>query len=126
MKTSAGNFPIVFFAGLSSIILLSLLVVSRSEFLLEPELFAFALTGDITFGIPILFYFFVVRKYSLSPIFVVPVFILSVILASLIIPYSHQYFLDYIKQGLVLAELLLFSYGVVKISRLLSHLRKSA
>jgi len=124
MKLSVRNFPIVFIAGLTSIILLSLLVVSRNEFLSEPELFSFALTGDITFGIPILFYFFVIRKYDLSLIFIVPAVIGSVILASFLIPESHHYYLDFIKQGLIICELALITYGIIKISKIIREFRR--
>src|SRR4030095_9950785 len=110
MKLSVRNFPIVFIAGLTSIILLSLLVVSRNEFLSEPELFSF--------------YFFVIRKYDLSLIFIVPAVIGSVILASFLIPESHHYYLDFIKQGLIICELALITYGIIKISKIIREFRR--
>jgi hypothetical protein len=117
MTLSFRNLPLVFLSGFAVIILVSLFVVSTQDFLKEPQIFALGVTADITTVIPLLFYFFVIRKYKLSPVLIVPVFILCVILASIIIPVSHQYYLDFIKQGLILCELLLVSYGAIKISR---------
>jgi hypothetical protein len=124
MKLSVRNFPFVFFAGFTLIILLSLLVISTSEFLREPEIFAFALTADITLGIPLLFYFFVIRKYDLSLIFAVPVVIFSVVLANVLIPGTHHYYLDFMKQGLVIGELILIIFGAVKIYKIVNEFKK--
>ncbi len=103
------------------IILLFLLVeywiVQSIYFSKNPELISIGVAIDLTLGIPALFYFLLVRprKYSLLILF--PVFLISLGIATIMIPSAYQHFLRSEKKIVPLLEIVLIAYVITKISK---------
>jgi hypothetical protein len=79
---------------------------------------------DITLIIPLSYYFFVVKKYKLSALTVLPVFIACTVIASVIIPGENRQYLDIIKYGAGFAELAVLLLILVKIRKIKSEFKK--
>lgn len=115
MTLSAKNLPISFIILTLGVLGVCVYITTLPQFFQAPYYLSFGVTTDIAFGIPLLFYLLVVRKYKLSLITLAPVFILSSIVASFILPDTHHYYLNFVQQGLIFLELLLASVGILKI-----------
>jgi len=107
--------PLIFISGLALITAASIAIVTSSKFSKNPDILSLGLTVDISIIIPVLFYFFVTRKYKLSIASVIPAFAGSIVLATYIIPATNHSYLDIVKQGAVLAEIASIAYLVINI-----------
>ena len=89
--------PFVLF-GIFVLLVISLsYFISKSTFFYSHNnLFSLAMTLDIAVLIPTVYYL-IIRKSSINKITIVPIFVLSIVCASFIIPSKSQFFLDYIK-----------------------------
>lgn len=96
-------------------------IVASTSFAENPDLFAWAITFDIALGIPTLYYCLVVRRKQAPPFTLVPIFILSVVLASLILPVAQHAYLDLLKLAIPALELFLLSYIVIKIRAIIKN-----
>jgi hypothetical protein len=92
-------------------------IVQSIYFNMNPDLISIGVTIDLTLGIPLLFYFLVVRpkKYSLLILF--PVFVISLLIATVMIPSRNQDFLSYEKKIIPLFEIALIAYVFTKIHK---------
>jgi hypothetical protein len=76
-------------------LLTACMLVLRSALLARsPELAYFGVTFDLCVSVPALYYAFLVRPRSASPLRIVPVFVLMVLLARAVVPAPHRGFLD--------------------------------
>ncbi|CAN5875391.1 hypothetical protein BH23GEM5_BH23GEM5_19800 [soil metagenome] len=110
--------PVASFGMLLLAIYTTMLLISGSHlFAGNPDLRAFAITFDLTVTVPVLFYLLVVRNTSLHWITIAPVFLLSLLGASLVLPPENQRYLNLLEHLVVPAELLLFGFLGVKAVR---------
>ncbi|GAA4378175.1 hypothetical protein [Hymenobacter koreensis] len=125
--TPAYNYrPALWFAGL----LLALLFVERlitlqPQFALQPALPA-AVTFDLLAGIPLLFYFFIVRRYRLPVTTVVGAFGGALALGYYLIPAGQQQYLGWARQSLVLLEAGVLVVAVANLRRLVRAYAEAA
>lgn len=77
----------------------------------RPDVFALAVTADLTLFVPVLFILFVVRGRQLPLLSAVPVFLLSLAGAAIVLPDGHEEALRIVGYLSIPAELLVF--GVV-------------
>jgi hypothetical protein len=89
----------------------------------NPEIISFGLTFDMTISIPILYYF-LARKGKLPKVLLIPIFILSLIAASLILPRGHHQFLDLIKYAIIPLEAFIISYLIFKITTVVKEYKR--
>ena len=85
-------------------------IVSRLGHLDDPDLMAGALTLDLTLLVPVLYYFLMVRPRRWPVITVVPVFLVSVLIAGKLIPESRQHVLDVVRYAVGVAEIVLIGF----------------
>jgi hypothetical protein len=97
--------PINFILVSSAIFLTCLYIISTQQFQKVNSFFLFAVTFDITITFTLTYYFFIVRKYKITPLTIIPVYIASLILAHFIIPAGNQSYLFYFKELLVIPEI---------------------
>lgn len=104
----------------SLLIAVELWVVRSTDFFSHATILSLGITLDIVFGIPLLYYAFVVRKNIMPHSSVVFVGILSVLLAKAVLPAAQHTWLGYIQLAFPLVELVLAGYVIVK-TRTLIH-----
>src|SRR5262245_34587281 len=73
-------------------------IVQSIYFNKKPELISSGVAIDLTLGIPLLFYFFVVRPRNYSLLVLFPIFLISLAIATVMIPSTNQDFLSYEKK----------------------------
>jgi ABC-type multidrug transport system fused ATPase/permease subunit len=116
--------PIIWFSVATlAVLACSLYITSLPVFFQDPYL-SLGVTLDLSLGIPLLFYLLMVRRYQLSPVLIVPVFVLSVLLAGLVLPGTHQFYLGFLRQGLILAEGIALLAGTYKLRALIISYRR--
>lgn len=84
-------------------------IINSSAFAERPDLMAMASTIDLTLLIPLI-YFLCIRKSSIPKVTVLPVFVLSMVLASQLIPSDYQQTLGYIQYLIPLIELFVIGF----------------
>lgn len=99
-------------------------VVTRPDFAAQPDVLGLAVTVDLTIGVPLLFFFLVVRRYHLTPLAVVPVFVLSVIAANALVPPAGQGTLRVIEYALPVVELTVFAILAYKVRGIVRAYRR--
>lgn len=110
------NFYLSIFISLAlSICVAEIWIISSSFFAQNPNVFAFGITVDLVIVIPSLYYFLIVRKKQAPLITLLPVFVLSFIIASFILPIQRQNYLDLIKKTVPCLELIALGYLVTKL-----------
>lgn len=99
-------------------------IVQSIFFNRNPDLISIGVAIDLTLGIPAIFYLLLVRprKYSLLILF--PVFMISLLIATVMIPSSHQDFLKYEKKIIPLFEIVLIAYVFTKIRKVRQRYRE--
>jgi hypothetical protein len=100
-------------------------IVNSAHFMKNLNVLAFALTADFTLVLPAFFYIFVVRRKGLPAITLVPVFILSIVIAGFILPAARQSHLDLVKKLLPLLELVALGFIAIKIRTIIRHYRET-
>jgi hypothetical protein len=119
--------PIVAFAlSLSAIYVVALVIVSRLGQLENPGLIAGALTLDLTLLVPLLYYLLLVRSRGWPMLTVLPVFLVSVLIAQRLIPRTQHHVLDLVSFGAVLAEVALVAVIAHKALQLRRRFRERA
>lgn len=122
--TQANKYLILIFITFSLAVLgVSYLVTHSRLFMENPEIISFGLTFDMTISIPILYYF-LARKRKLPKVLLIPIFILSLIAASLILPRDHHQFLDLIKHAIFPLETFIIFYFIFKITRVVKEYKR--
>jgi hypothetical protein len=99
-------------------------IVQSIYFGKRPELISIGVAIDLTLGIPALFYFLLVRprKYSLLILF--PVFLISLAIATIMIPSGYQHFLTSEKKIVPIFEIVLIAYVISKIFKVRKRYRE--
>jgi hypothetical protein len=90
----------------------------------NPDLFSAGVAIDLTLGIPVLFYFLVVRPKHFTLLSLLPVFFLSLWIATLLIPSAHQSFLKIEKLLIPVIEIALVVYVVSRIPAIVKTYRR--
>ena len=122
------NIPVRFvaFVGLAlSILLFSVYLVRSTYFLSSSDPLSLGITVDIIILIPLL-YFLAIRKTTIPKITLIPVFFLSTVLASRILPDSHHYYLGFSEYLLMPLELFLIVFVIRKSSKIIKAQRADA
>ena len=91
----------------------------------RPDVFARAVTADLTLFVPVLFYLFLVRGRRLPLVSVVPVFLLSLAGAALVLPDAHEQALHVVGYLGIPAELLVLGFVGVKAVQTAGAVRRS-
>lgn len=108
-----------FFLSLAlTILAVELGIVSSIYFAENPGVVSLALTLDFALGIPALYYFLLVRKKQAPAITLIPVIILSLIIAGFVLPSSQQIYLDWLKKLIPVLELIVLGFVFSKIRKI--------
>lgn len=105
-----------FFLLALTVITATWFIINSAAFAERPDLMAMASTIDLTLLIPLI-YFLCIRKSSISKVTVLPVFVLSMVLASQLIPSDHQQTLTYIQYLIPLIELFVIGFIVYNVRK---------
>ncbi|HEY0607782.1 MAG TPA: hypothetical protein VGD58_33010 [Herpetosiphonaceae bacterium] len=117
--------PVLLFIGVA--LLLSAIetwIVLSVWFPRNADLLSLAITADLTLGIPALYYLLLVRPRKSPSIALAPVFIVSILLAHLILPPTQQFYLDRIKDVLPLVEGALLVVAGIKVRAVMRAYRR--
>ena len=101
-------------------------VVRLPGFGQNPDLLSFAVTFDLTVGIPLAYYLMVSRKLRVTPASALVVFLACTGLAGLILPAAHQSYLRLVEKALILTEGGLLVYGVVQLRKVVRAYQDAA
>ncbi|MFQ5569798.1 MAG: hypothetical protein ACE5G0_09000 [Rhodothermales bacterium] len=127
MTTLKQHHPLLVFGlALSTIYPVALLIASGVSRFEQPHLLAAALTLDVTIVVPLLYYVLLVRRNGWPLITVAPVFLLSLVAASFIIPRDHQELLTLLQYLAAPLELLLLGYVGIRIARTARRFRTTS
>jgi len=102
------------------------IVVQLAAFGQNPGLLSFAVTFDLTVGIPLAYYLIISRKLHVTPASALVVFLACTGLAGLILPAAHQGYLRLVEKALILTEGGLLVYGVVQLRKIVRAYRDAA
>lgn len=119
-KTAGFTFVLISIA----IIALSTIMINSTVFGQQSNLISLGITLDLTLGIPLVYYFLISRKLKVSSVTVLVVFLICIGIASLILPAENQLYLNKIKNILIITELILFSYLIIKAKAIISSYKK--
>jgi len=117
---------VAFGSSLAVIYAVALGIVSRLGQLEDPDVIAGALTLDLTLLVSFLYYLLLVRVRGWPVISVLPVFLVSVLIAGRLIPETQHQVLDLVSYGAVLAELALLAVIAYKALQLRRGFRERA
>lgn len=123
IRLAANRHWLLFLAMATTVCALESAIVSSPFFMQNSEALAFAITLDITLGIPALYYFLAVRRKHAPALTLIPIFILSLVLASLILPAAQHGYLDLLKLVIPGIELFVLSYLTIKIRAIIKAFR---
>lgn len=117
--------PAAWFAGLCLLMVgVEWLVVRRPDFGSQPLLPA-AVSFDVLVGVPVLFYFSVVRPYRLPLAAVAGAFGAALALSYWLLPAGQQQYLGWAQVGLVVAEGAVLGWGLLNLRRLVRSFRQA-
>jgi len=123
--TQTLNYRLLIGTGLSGLIIVAALLIVNSRYFVHHEsILSSALTVDLTLLLP-LTYFLFIRKTKVPKLTVLPVFILSLITASAIIPDHYQGTLDLVKFLLAPIELFVLGFIIFKTRRIIKGYKES-
>lgn len=115
------------FLGLAlGVVACAVLIVQSQMFQLDPHWLSLGITMDIALGIPLLYYFLVVRRQSVSWVTTLVVFLIAVGIAHWVLPSDHQYFLGFAEQALIVTESVVVLYGISRIRKIVAAFKISA
>lgn len=100
--------------------------VAQSPLFTEnPDQLALAITFDLLISTPVI-YFLIIRKSNIPNTTVVFVFILGIVVASIILPTEHQFYLSLVKTWfLPLLEVTIITYVIVSIRKAFKKIRQN-
>lgn len=105
-----------FFLLAITVITATWFVINSAAFAERPDLMAMASTIDLTLLIPAI-YFLCIRKSSIPKFTVLPVFVLSMVLASQLIPSDYHQTLTYVQYLIPLIELFVIGFIVYNVRK---------
>lgn len=111
-------YPVTLFLALSlTVMFVERLVVRSTSFTQHPDIFSLAVTVDIAIGLPLLYYFLLVRKKYAAKGTLIPVFILSVVAANMILPDKYHSYINYVELLLPVVEFIILVLLILKIRK---------
>ncbi len=116
----------VFLALVAATIVAEVLVVQTPGFQQNPDLLSFAVTFDLTIGLPLAYYLIISRKLNVTPASALVVFLACTGLAGIVLPAPHQTYLRLVEKALLLTEDGLLVYGVVQVRKVVRAYRAAA
>ena len=127
MTTLKQHLPLLSFGlALTVIYLAAVFIAAEVPRFEQPDVLAAALTLDLTVLVPLLYYGLLVRRKGWPAISVVPVFLLSLLAASFVVPTDHQGLLTVLKYLVAPAELVLLGYLGLTVVRTTRRFRDHA
>jgi hypothetical protein len=119
------NKYIFYFLLIASVVIITeSFVTGTSDFRQHNALLSFAVAADLVIGLPLIFYFLVIRKIKWSVSALIPVFLLSAVAAWFVLPeYDHSYLL-YIKEGAVFIEVFMLVFMVIRVRKIVREFKK--
>lgn len=104
---------------------LCIYIVNTSIFRNDPATLSSAITFDLLISTPVL-YFLTIRRSNIPKTTIVPVFILGLVIASIILPTEHQYYLNLAKTWVLpILEISIITYVVITIRKALKHIKSA-
>lgn len=118
------NFRNLIFLFPIAIVLGCVYVAYSPLFAENPYQLGMAITFDLLISTPVI-YFLIIRKRDIPKTTVVPVFILGIVVASVILPTEHQFFLSMVKTWfLPLLEITIVTYLILSIRKAFKKVRQ--
>lgn len=114
---------VLFITIVAALCAIELWVISSPAFSKNLSVLALAVTIDLVAGIPLLFYFCVIRPAHLPAITLIPVFLLSVVLANRLLPSEGRTYLAVVEMILPIAEVVALSYAALRLRRIYREYR---
>ncbi|TSE10117.1 hypothetical protein [Aquimarina algiphila] len=123
--TKTSNSLIVF--GIPLLLILSMVLIAKSKiFEVNPGTLSFAITIDLLFTIPIL-YFLLIKKKNIPKTTIIPFFVIGMLITSYIIPKEHQSLLNWAKNWIFpFVELGVFMYLFYKVRKTIKRYNANA
>lgn len=119
------NFRNLIFLFPIAIVLGCVYVAYSPLFAENPYQLGMAITFDLLISTPVI-YFLIIRKRDIPKTTVVPVFILGIVVASVILPTEHQFYLSIVKTWfLPLLEITIVTYLILSIRKAFKKVRQS-
>ncbi len=127
IRSLRAHAPLVAFGvGLAAIYAVAFVIVARLGQMDEADVIAGALTLDLTVLVPGLYYVLLVRWRGWSALSVLPVFLLSVLIAGRLIPAAQRHVLNLVEYAAVLVELAIVAVIAHKALRMRRAFREKA
>ncbi|HJQ40312.1 MAG TPA: hypothetical protein VKB93_24470 [Thermoanaerobaculia bacterium] len=118
MSTSLLRRPAARFALTALFVMTACIVVLRSRaFAANPDVAAWGVTFDLTITIPLLYWFFVVRRKLAGPLTLATLFVVCTMVAAVLIPRPQQFFLHDLKYFVAALEVVLITTAVRHIGK---------
>lgn len=118
VSTSILRRPAARFALAALFVMTACLVVLRSRaFAANPDVAAWGVTFDLTITIPLLYWFFVVRRKHAGPLTLATLFVVCTMVAAALIPRPQQFFLHDLKYLVAALEVVLIATAVRRLGR---------
>lgn len=110
---------LLLFSGLVlTLLIVELYIVQSPFFLEETNHLSLAITLDIVIGIPVLFYFFVIRKFKLKLATILVAYLVAVGVAGWILPNEHEGYLAWFEFSLIFSEAILVGFLIFNIRKI--------
>lgn len=123
-KTRFLSSPLLFLAIAAALLAIEVWVVSLADFAIQPNVIPLAVTVDIVIGLPLLFYFLVIRRKRLPLLTLAPIFILALVAANRILPPAQHTYLSWIELAVPLMELIVLAVLALKLRQIIGHYRQ--
>lgn len=98
-------------------------IVNSIYFTRNPGVIALAITLDLVLGVPALYYFFVISKKQAPAITLIPVIVLTLVIAGFVLPSTQQTPLDWLKKLIPVLELIVLGFILGKIRVIMRNFR---
>lgn len=125
MITTNNRLVLLFLIASVFIIGVCFLIVQSAYYSSNTDLFSLAITIDLVFFIPLI-YFLLIRKRKTSKITIIPVIILSYIVAAFLLPSIDHAYLEMTKMLLVPLELFAVGFFIYKVRLTTRHYKSYA
>jgi hypothetical protein len=118
VSTSLLRRPAAHFALAALFVMTACIVVLRSRaFAASPDVAAWGVTFDLTITIPLLYWFFVVRRKLAGPLTLATLFVVCTMVATALIPRPQQFFLHDLKYLVAALEVVLITTAVRRLGK---------
>uniref|UniRef100_UPI0040488F53 hypothetical protein n=2 Tax=Roseivirga sp. TaxID=1964215 RepID=UPI0040488F53 len=117
------NALLPFFLLAAAIVISSYFIINSDSFREMPDLLAMASTVDLTLLIPIIYFLFI-RKTTIPKVTLIPVFVVSYLIASALLPAEHHQTLSFIKLVIPVIELGVITFIIYNIRNIAKAYKK--